>query len=120
MATPKGKRPQSPAKRPEYKIGPFHNGLGVAIWCNEVQTERGTRYFRSLTIARRRYRDPKDGQWKDATSYRPVDLSTLIIALQSARDYCTRVPLPGQAVEGDEMEELHLEEDEGPGDSSAP
>ena len=107
MAT-KAKKTDRPARRPEKKIGPFHNGLGIAIWLNTVETEQGTRFFRSVTIAPRRYRDPKDGQWKDATSYRPVDLQTLILALDAARQYCASTPLPGQPVEGEEYEELRL------------
>src|SRR5436309_1569707 len=98
----KTKRPQ-PARRPERKIGPFHNGLGIAIWLNTVETPQGTRYFRSITIAARRYRDPKDGQWKDAKSYRPMDLPTLALALDAAKTYCSSTPLPGQAVDGDEL-----------------
>lgn len=78
------KRTQTPARRPEKKIGPLHNGLGIAIWLNEVQTEHGPRYFRSLTIAPRRYRDSLTGEWKDATSYRPVDIATLVLALENA------------------------------------
>jgi hypothetical protein len=88
------------------KVGPFHNGLGVAVWLNVVETEQGPRYFRSITIAPRRYRDPKTGEWKDASSYRPVDLSTLVLALEKAQAYIRQTPLPGQPVEGDELEEL--------------
>jgi hypothetical protein len=40
------KRSQAPQK-PEHKIGPLHNGLGVSIWLNSVETETGTRFFRS-------------------------------------------------------------------------
>lgn len=107
MATPKAKRPAQAPRRPEKKIGPFHNGLGIAIWLNSVETERGPRYFRSITIAPRRYLDEKTGQWMDATSYRPVDLATLELALSHARQFIASTPLPGQAVEGDEYEELH-------------
>jgi len=116
----KNKRPQAPARRPEKKIGPFHNGLGIAIWLNAVETDQGIRYFRSITIAPRRYRDPKDGQWKDAKSYRPVDLATLTLAMEAARHYCASTPLPGQAVDGDEYEDLHLEDGEVPNGSSVP
>src|SRR5262245_40077837 len=110
MAT-KVKRAQAPARRPEKKIGPFHNGLGVAIWLNAVETDKGLRYFRSITIAPRRYLDPKDGAWKDAKSFRPVDLSTLELALNAARQYCQSTPLPGQALDADELNELHVGED---------
>jgi hypothetical protein len=120
MAATKTKRAQQPARRPEKKIGPFHSGLGVAIWLNTVETEHGPRFFRSVTIASRRYKDAKDGQWKDAKSYRPVDLATLALALESAKLYCTSTPLPGQAVDGDEYEELHLENGEVPSEPAAP
>ncbi|CAN5456205.1 hypothetical protein BH10PLA2_BH10PLA2_23460 [soil metagenome] len=76
--------------------------------------------YRSVTVAPRRYRDTQTGNWRDAKSYRPLDLSTLILALQAARDYCTKVPLPGQPMEGEEMEELHLENGEVLGDSAPP
>jgi hypothetical protein len=116
----KGKRAVTPANRPEHKIGPFHGGLGVSIWLNTVETDKGPRVYRSVTVAPRRYRDEQTGNWKDAKSYRPLDLSTLILALQAARDYCSKVPLPGQPVEGEEMEELHLDNGEVPGDSRMP
>lgn len=47
MATAKARRPATAPRRPEKKIGPFHNGLGIAIWLNSVETDQGTRYFRS-------------------------------------------------------------------------
>lgn len=111
--TTKSRRAQAPQK-PEYKIGPFHNGLGVAVWLNSVETENGVRYFRSITVAKRRFRDPQTGEWKDAVSYRPVDLTTLMLAFREARDYCLRTPLPGQPVEGEEEQELHAEESSQP------
>lgn len=100
-------KPTPPPRRPEKKIGPFHHGLGIAIWLNEVATEQGPRYFRSITLAQRRYLDAKTGQWKDAASYRPVDLATLELALAAARAFIASTPLPGQPVQGDEYEELH-------------
>ena len=120
MANPKGKKAVQTPRRPEKKIGPFHNGLGIAIWLNCVETEQGPRYFRSITIAARRYRDPKTGEWKDAVSYRPVDLSTLVLALESARRYCSQTPLPGQPLEGHEEEELHGANGEIPNGQSNP
>ena len=106
MSTVKSKRTVRPVRRPEYKAGPFHNGLGIAVWLNVVETPDGPRFFRSISIAARRYRDPKTGEWKDAASYRPVDLSTLVLALRDVQDYIRRTPLPGQPVEGDELEEM--------------
>ena len=99
---------KKPKRQPEKKIGPFHNGLGIAIWLNTVETPDGPRFFRSITIAPRRYRDAKSGEWKDAASYRPVDLTTLALALDAARQYIASTPLPGQPLEGEEYEELHL------------
>jgi hypothetical protein len=107
MSTTKGKKGQRLPRRPEKKYGPFHNGLGIAIWLNCVETANGPRYFRSITLAPRRYREPKTGEWKDAASYRPVDLATLELALAQARQYIASTPLPGQPVEGEEYEELH-------------
>jgi|ERR1051326_3467555 hypothetical protein len=117
MATKQKK--QQTAKRPERKIGPFHNGLGIAIWLNTVDTDEGPKFFRSVTIAPRRYR-AKDGQWRDAKSYRPVDLATLTLALDAARQYCASTPLPGDAVDGDEYEDLHLENGEVPSELATP
>ena len=37
-------------KPPEKKISPVNSGVTVSIWLNEVQTDNGTRYFRSITI----------------------------------------------------------------------
>ena len=102
----KAKKAQAP-RRPEKKFGPFHNGIGLAIWMNRVDTPQGPRYFRSITFNSRRYRDDKTGEWKDAASFRPVDLATLEMALNYARQYISSVPLPGQPVEGEEYEELH-------------
>jgi len=40
--------PSSEKKRPpEKKISPVNSGITVAIWLNEVQTDHGTRFFRS-------------------------------------------------------------------------
>lgn len=87
-------RPQKP---PEKKIGPFANGIGVAIWLNEVTGEDGSvRAFRSVTINARRYLDPKSGQWKDAASYQPSDLPALLFCLAKAQEYCYETPVPGQ------------------------
>ncbi len=107
----KAKKPVQLPRRPEKKLGPFHNGIGLAIWLNQVETENGTRYFRSITFNARRYRDDKTGEWKDAASYRPVDLATLEMALASARQYISSVPLPGQPVDGEEYDELHGDSD---------
>src|SRR5258708_28937880 len=116
----KAKRSSAVVNRPEHKIGPFHGGLGVSIWLNTVDTDKGPRVYRSVTVAPRRYRDTQSGNWKDAKSYRPLDLSTLILALQAARDYCTKVPLPGQPIEGEEMEDLHMDDGDVPGETSPP
>ena len=66
MAT-KAKRSASAPRHPEKKWGPFQGGVGVAVWLNEVQTDAGPRFFRSLSLQLRRYRDKKTG--------RPVSLS---------------------------------------------
>lgn len=112
MAT-KPKKAATPARPPERKWGPFHGGLGVAVWLNEVETDEGQRFFRSLTIAPRRYRDPVSGEWKDASSLRPTDIPVLQLALQAAHDFIHTTPLPGQGIEPDEVEDPSLYEGDG-------
>src|SRR5437867_12916664 len=94
---PKPKKARAPGKPPELKIGPFQGGIGVAVWLNEVQTETGSRTIRAITIAPRRYRDKQTGEWKDAGSFRPGDLSALILALEKAREHCLSRPVPGES-----------------------
>ena len=76
---------------PERKFGPFHGGIGVAIWLNETDDDR---QFRSITIAPRRYYDRDSKTWKDAGSYQPADIPALIYALQLAQAYCFETPVP--------------------------
>lgn len=103
----KAKKPANLPRRPERKLGPFQNGIGIAIWLNRVETPDGPRFFRSITINSRRYRDSKTGEWRDAASFRPVDLAVLELAIASARSYIASVPLPGQPVDGEEFDEMH-------------
>ena len=100
----KPKRTTPAPRHPERKYGPFHGGVGVAVWVNQVQTAEGTRYFRSLTIAPRRYRDEKSGEWRDAGALRATDLPALILALEAAREFMASTPLPGQPVEEEQPE----------------
>lgn len=80
----KSKRASAASRHPEVKYGPFHGGVGVAVWVNEVQTDSGPRFFRGVTIQPRRYRDKKSGEWKDSGSFRATDLPALILALEKA------------------------------------
>ncbi len=80
MAT-KAKRSASAPRYPEKKWGPFHGGVSVAVWLNEVQTDAGPKFFRSVSVQPRRYRDKKTGIWKDAGSLRPTDLPALMLGL---------------------------------------
>lgn len=88
-----GRRKKDP---PERKIGPFPNGVGVCIWKNEATTEQGPRTFRTITINPRRYFDRESQQWKDAPSFNPSDLPSLIYALQLAASFCYEQNLPDQ------------------------
>ncbi len=97
------KSKRAPARPPELKIGPFQGGIGVAVWVNEIQTEDGPKTIRSVTIAPRRYLDKNTGQWKDSGSYRPGDLTALILALEKAREHCLMKPLPGEDSDGDRL-----------------
>ena len=81
------------AQPPEKKIGPFAGGIGVAVWVNTVETNRGSRQMRSITINPRRYLDEKSKQWKDAASFRVRDIPELIFALQQAYAHCLTEPL---------------------------
>ena len=47
MATKTTKRAVTAPRYPERKWGPFHGGVGVAVWLNEVETAEGKRFFRS-------------------------------------------------------------------------
>jgi hypothetical protein len=85
-----------PKQGPEAKIGPFANGVGVCIWLNRIETDRGPRHARSITINPRRYFDRDSEQWKDSGSYNQSDLPTLLFALAKAQEYCFETPLPGQ------------------------
>lgn len=99
MPATKSKRAASAPRRPEMKYGPFHGGVGIAIWVNEVQTDQGPRFFRSLTIQGRRYLSKKTGSWEDAGSFRSTDIPSLVLALSAAHRYMLETPLPGQPVE---------------------
>ena len=89
----------SSTNRPEKKFGPYPGGVGCAVWLNTIETQSGPRKIRSLTIAPRRYRDAKTGEWKDAPSYRPGDLPALIFALQQAQQFLITEPIPGDEQE---------------------
>lgn len=49
MAT-KAKRTASVSRHPEKKWGPFHGGVGVAVWLNEVQTDTAPKFFRNNVV----------------------------------------------------------------------
>jgi hypothetical protein len=84
MSTTKSKKEKAPARPPELKIGPFQGGIGVAVWLNQIQTDSGPKTIRSISIAPRRYLDKQTGEWKDSGSFRPGDLTALILALDVA------------------------------------
>ena len=102
MATKPTKRAVTAPRYPERKWGPFHGGVGVAVWLNEVETADGKRWFRSISIAPRRYLDDKTGKWENASSLRTTDLPSLILALEAAHAYVSSTPLPGLPAESEE------------------
>src|SRR5207247_6379731 len=83
--------------------GPFHGGVGVAVWLNEVQTDAGPKFFRSVSVQPRRYRDKKTGEWKDAASFRPTDLPALMLGLEAAMSFIAHTPLPGQSIDDEDQ-----------------
>lgn len=109
MAASSAKKATTP-RQPERKWGPFPGGLGVAVWLNQAEMPEGTRYFRSITINPRRYRDPKTQEWKDSSSLRSTDVPSLLLALHAAYDYIHSTPLPGQALEDDSFDPELLEQ----------
>ena len=98
----KAKRSASAPRYPEKKWGPFHGGVSVAVWLNEVQTDAGPRFFRSVSVQPRRYRDKKSGMWKDAGSLRPTDLPALMLGLEAAMSFIAHTPLPGQSFDDED------------------
>lgn len=106
----------APPRYPERKWGPFHGGVSVAVWLNDVETEEGTKVFRSLTINGRRFRDKKTGNWRDAKSLRPTDLPALVLALEAAGRFISETPLPGIPAEPED-EAAVLENGEIPSES---
>lgn len=101
---------KAPARPPERKWGPFPGGVSCAVWLNSVETEEGTKYFRSVTIQGRRFRDKVTGLWRDAKSLRSTDLPALMLALEAAQRFMNDTPLPGVAAESEE-EMAALEEE---------
>jgi len=99
----KTKKLATTPRLPERKWGPFHGGLSVCVWTNEVGDGAGKRFFRSVTISPRRYLDEKSGEWKDAGSLRPADIPSLILALEAAHEFVSTTPLPGQPADGYEV-----------------
>jgi hypothetical protein len=99
------KRAAAPPRRPEKKYGPFAGGCGVVVWLNEVETDAGTRWFRSVQIAPRRYRSKKTGEWEDSQSLRVTDIPSLVLGLEAAHQFCATTPLPGQPAEEEHVEE---------------
>lgn len=106
MAATKAKRAKSEPRYPEKKWGPFAGGAGVAVWLNEFQTDNGVRFARSITLAPRRFRDQKTGEWRDAGSYRAVDLPALLLALAAAHEFCLTTPLPGEPADAEDIDSL--------------
>lgn len=104
MAT-KTKRSNARPQQPERKWGPFHGGVSVCCWLNEVETDAGPRFYRTVTIGGRRYRDKKTGEWKDAASLRSTDLPSLILALEAAHAHMAVAPLPGQPADDEQVDE---------------
>lgn len=90
MSTPKGKKAKQTPRHPEKKYGPFAGGAGVVVWLNEVQTDGGVRYFRSIQLAPRRFLDRTSGEWKDAHSLRISDISAVVLGLDNAQKEAPR------------------------------
>jgi len=90
---------------PEKKIGPYRSGIGGAVWLNTIETQNGPKQVRSFTLSPRRYYDERDRKWKDAGSFRPIDLPTVAIVIQEAIHYVNTTPLPGTDESQQEVED---------------
>lgn len=101
QTAPAASKSKSP-RRPEKKYGPFAGGVGVAVWLNSVEDAQGLRYFRSISINPRRYRDKETGQWLDGGSFKLTDLPALILALEAAHTYSAKTTLPGLPADDEE------------------
>ena len=66
-------------------------------------TPNGVAVTRFSVATNRRWKDQQTGEWKDAVSYRPGDVTALILALEKAREYCLTTPLAGEQSEDDRM-----------------
>lgn len=102
MAKSKRASTKAAPRYPERKWGPFHGGVSLAVWLNEVETAEGIRYFRSVSIQSRRFRDRQTGEWRDAKSLRATDLPALMLAMDAAVAFMQNTPLPGIPAEPEE------------------
>jgi hypothetical protein len=109
----KSKRQVAALRRPEKKYGPFHGGVGIAVWLNEVQTDSGPKFIRTIQIAPRRYRSKKSGDWEDSSSLRVTDIPSLVLGLAAAHQFCLTTPLPGQPAEEEHVEETVAQDGNG-------
>lgn len=109
---------KAPARPPERKWGPFAGGVSVVVWLNSVETTEGQKWFRSVTIQGRRFRDKNTGDWRDGKSLRSTDLSALMLGLEAAQRYMSDTPLPGAAAEPEE--EMAALEEEVPDNGDIP
>ncbi len=91
-----GDRQDQPTNKPEVKYGPFPGGFGVTVWRNKSNDGR---HYRTITISPRRYQDKATGEWKDSGSFRPVDIQSLVLALQQVQQHISNTPLPSDAEE---------------------
>lgn len=99
------------AHQPEKKIGPFHAGIGVAVWLNVSDTEDGPRPYRTVTISPRRYQDRQTGEWRDSGSFYVGDLPALIFALAKAQEFAFETPIPDQSPATDSGRERGSDEE---------
>ena len=102
MATTIAKRAKSePHSRTE--VGPLRRRKRSRRLVERIPDGDGTRYARSITFARARFRDRKTDEWRDG-AYRPVDLPALLLAIEAAHDFCLSTPLPGEPAEQEEVD----------------
>jgi hypothetical protein len=65
-----------------FRIG----SVSASVFANEIETEGGKRFVRSVSL-QRRYRDDKDGKWKSSTSFGLGELPQAMAVLDLAMKY---------------------------------
>ena len=59
----------------------------VAVWINVYESNDGTNYEKPNITVRKSYKDERDGQWKEGSSFTTVEAAVLAVLLQEAQAF---------------------------------